>query len=425
MKIRNITIQNFKGFERKEFSFNPNVTVLIGDNGSGKTTILEALSFILGTFFLGVDGISSRSLKQSEKRRVALSPDNIEVQLPFSISVQHSLAGQDFSWERSTNKQLGGATSYKDARDLINMAEAYTDRVRDKDVMPDDLPLIAYYGTGRLAREKHEKLAYAKKGSRLDGYYIALDPTTCKKRFLSWFKTFEDSKLKFNKDDTLYIAFTNAITSMVPSWNKLHFSWELDDMLGQLNNKEWMPFSDLSDGYQNIIRLAADIAYRAVTLNPHLGEQAVLETEGVVLIDELDMHLHPTWQKNVIADLKKTFPKIQFIITTHSPFIVQSLRADELINLDHQSGESPMMKSIEEIAENEMHVAKPQRSQRFLEMQTLASRYFDLIEDGKTSKNNDATREIKNQLDKIELEFSEDPVYVALMKAERKTATKL
>jgi len=341
---------------------------------------------------------------------VALSPDNIEVQLPFSISVQHSLAGQDFSWERRTNKKSGGSTSYKDAQELIDLAKAYTDRVRDKDVESDDLPLIAYYGTGRLAREKHQKLAYAKQGSRLDGYYIALDPTTCKKRFLSWFKTFEDSKLKFNKDDALYIAFTNAITSMVPSWNKLHFSWELDDMIGQLNNEEWMPFSDLSDGYQNIIRLAADIAYRAVTLNPHLGEQAVVETEGVVLIDELDMHLHPTWQKNIIADLKKTFPKIQFIITTHSPFIVQSLKADEVLNLDENNLSSdPETLSLEE---NALFMGiEDSNSTKFSRKADVAEQYLGILNKTKSAMNSEKLKEML-------LEFSDDPVFVAKLRME-------
>jgi len=411
MKIKHITIQNFKGFEKEAFFLNPNITVLIGDNGSGKTTVLEALSFVLGTFFLGVDGVSSRSLQQNEKRRVAISPDNTEVQLPFSISVQHSLASQDFSWTRGTNKKSGGSTSYKDAQELINMAKAYTARVREKESEPDNLPLIAYYGTGRLAREKHEKLAYAKQGSRLDGYYTALDPTTCKKKFLSWFKSFEDAKLKFNKKDDLYRAFTNTITDMVPGWNKIHFSWDADDMVGQLDNGEWMPFSDLSDGFQNVIRLAADIAYRAIILNPHLGKDAVLETEGVVLIDELDMHLHPSWQKNVIADLKKTFPNIQFIITTHSPFIVQSLKADEVINLDeNRLSCDPETLSLEE---NALFMGiKDANSTKFYRKAEVAEKYLELI-----NRENPLVGS-SEELEELLLEFSDDPVFTAKLKME-------
>jgi len=419
MRIDTIYIKNFKGFKEERFTFDQSMTVLIGDNGTGKTSVLDALSFVLGTFFKGIDGVPSRSLKAYEKRRVIFSPESIEIQLPFVIDVEHYLEGRYYRWHRATEKKSGGATSYKDAIDLVNIAKAYTTRVKAGE--PVNLPLLAYYGTARLAREQHQKLAYKKQGSRFDGYYSALDPSSFRRKFLEWFKTFEDSKLKFNKDDTLYKAFTDVITSMVPGWTKIHFSWEADDMLGQLENGEWVSFGMLSDGYQNIIRLAADIAYRAITLNPHLGKNAVKETEGVVLVDEIDMHLHPSWQKTIIADLKNTFPKIQFIVTTHSPFIVQSLRAEELINLDLQTGESPLTKSIEDIAETEMQVSDVRRSQRFIEMQTLASDYFDLIEQGKIASNTNETKKIKKQLDAIELEFSADPVYVALMTAERKT----
>jgi predicted ATP-binding protein involved in virulence len=96
--------------------------------------------------------------------------------------------------------------------------------------------------------------------------------------------------------------------------------------------------------------MAADIAYRCIQLNPHLGENAVTDTPGVVLIDELDLHLHPNWQRHVVADLKNAFPNIQFVATTHSPFIVQSLEADELINLDNNIETAPNDLSIDEVS---------------------------------------------------------------------------
>ena len=124
-------------------------------------------------------------------------------------------------------------------------------------------------------------------------------------------------------------------------------------MLGQLENGEWIPYGILSSGYKGIVRLVADIAYRAIKLNPHLGENAVVQTQGEVLIDEIDMHLHPKWQKTIVADLKRTFPGIQFIVTSHSPFIIQSLQSDEVINLNGEVSDNPSVKSIEDIAEDE------------------------------------------------------------------------
>ncbi|WP_171899555.1 AAA family ATPase [Candidatus Marithrix sp. Canyon 246] len=420
MKIEYIKIRNFKLFADEEFSFNPQMNVIIGNNATGKTTILEALSYSLGTVLMGLKREESIPLRYEEKRREIISPDNIEIQLPFRIDIQQTLDNINYKWHRSTDKDLGGATNYKSAKEMINKAKELANQVRNGDNVK--LPLIAYYGTERVNDRHQNKVTYQKQGSRLDGYYGALDSRTLKGQFLEWFKSYEDSVLKFGKDKTLYHAFTNSITSMVKDWKKIHFSWEMDDMLGQLENGSWVSFSMMSAGYQSVVRLTADIAYRAIKLNPHLGGNAIKETEGVVLIDEIDMHLHPKWQKNIISDLKNTFPKIQFIATTHSPFIIQSLRAEELIKLDGDDVvDNPFTKSIPDIAEEEMNLESVQRSRKFLKMQKVASDYFALIQEGKTSKNDYTTNKIKEELDKLELEFNSDPVFVALMKAERKT----
>ena len=430
MKIEEIKIKNFKLFEDEEFSFNPQMNIIIGNNATGKTSLLEALSYSLGTVLMGLKREESVPLRYEEKRRKIISSDNIEIQLPFRIDIKQTLDNTNYEWHRSTDKELGGATNYKYAKDMIEKAKELRDKVRNGKRVK--LPIIAYYGTDRVNDKSQKKVTYQKQGSRLDGYYGALDSRTLKGQFLEWFKSYEDSVLKFGKDKILYSAFTNSITNMVTDWKKIHFSWAMDDMLGQLENGSWESFSMMSAGYQSIVRLTADIAYRAIKLNPHLGENAVKETEGVVLIDEIDMHLHPKWQKKIIADLKKTFPNIQFIATTHSPFIIQSLRAEELIILDGDDVvDNPFTKSIPDIAEEEMNLEDVQRSKKFLEMQEVASTYFKLIkkqyqlsqkiEELNSKKLDDEIEKIKQKLDELELEFNSDPVFVALMKAERKT----
>ncbi len=82
---------------------------------------------------------------------------------------------------------------------------------------------------------------------------------------------------------------------------------------------------DLSDGFRSILSMVADLAYRMVRLNPQLGEKAITNTPGVVLIDEIDMHLHPLWQQTVLLDMQRAFPQIQFIVTTHSPQVISSV----------------------------------------------------------------------------------------------------
>ena len=141
--------------------------------------------------------------------------------------------------------------------------------------------------------------------------------------------------------------------------------------------------------------LIVDIAYRMATLNPQLKEQALLETPGVVLIDELDLHLHPKWQRLVVADLKKIFPKVQFIATTHSPFVIQSLEAGELISLDEeQYVNAPYSgQSIEDIAEEIMGVEIPQYSQKKQEMYKAAAAYYEALDRAASEEDLEKLRE--------------------------------
>jgi predicted ATP-binding protein involved in virulence len=211
---------------------------------------------------------------------------------------------------------------------------------------------------------------------------------------------------------------------MVPDWVDMKFHWGLDDLVGKLENGEWMPFSNLSDGYRGIVSLTADIAYRAIKLNPHLKERAVIDTQGIVLIDEIDMHLHPKWQKHVVLDLKRTFPNIQFIVTSHSPFILQSMAQEEVIHLDGETiSKDPNLMSIEEIAED-MDVENVRRSELFIQYQNAAAEYFKALKEGKNSTNDEHTQILKMKLDSLEVEFSDNPVYVALMKGERQALSR-
>jgi predicted ATP-binding protein involved in virulence len=413
MKVKRIEIKNFKGFEFKEIEFNPGFTVLIGKNGSGKSSILDALSFALGTYFLGVDGQTAPSLQQSHKRRSYVSPNSLEVQLPLKIHVDVTLNEMPISWWRETNKKNGGSTSYKSARELINMAKRNTKLVREGETV--DLPLLAYYGTERLSSERHERKPYLKKSSRLDGYTGAFDPRSVKRKFLNWFKTIESTKLQqFQEekevDDALYEAFVQAINKMVPEWSKVHFNLKNDDMMGQLKNGTWMQFGMLSDGYQNIVRLVADIAFRAIKLNPHFGQDAVINTKGIVLIDELDMHLHPSWQKNVVLDLKNAFPNIQFITTTHSPFIVQSLESNEIVNLDsNKISDAPNKLSLEE---NSLFMGvEGAFSNQFLEKERLSIDFLTLL-------NEDKSEELLKKLNYL-IDRVTDPVMKAKLQLEK------
>lgn len=413
MRLNSIAIKNFRGFEKREFSFPTNFTLIHGVNATGKSTILDAIAIAVGTFFLGIDGAESKGLKKTEIRRVLL-PHSTEHQLPVVFKADLVLESKKFKIKRVL-KGLKGKLGYKNAKALIDFARLYTKEIRDeKKSNKVQLPLIAYHGTGRLWTDISDRKKYEKQSSRLDGYYRCLESKTIPNRFFYWFRTLEDAALKFGLDKSLYKAFTETVITVVEDWTKIHFNWELDDIVGLTNNNEYRSFENLSDGYKTMITLAADLAYRCIKLNPQLQERAVTDTEGIVLIDELDMHLHPKWQRTVVATLKKAFPKVQFVATSHSPYIIQSLKAEELISLDGEVlDHNPQDYSLD-FTTAYMGVSSC-RSVAFEEKERNAQKVYQKIEEA-SQQTGKAQQLVIGEIDELIEKYSNDPAYVAELK---------
>ncbi len=434
MRIDKIRIKNFKGFSEEVFELNPHFTVFIGDNAKGKTSVLDALAVAAGSFLRGIDVAAneSRGIDKNEIRVV--TKDNQPLpQLPVEIHAYGTVNEKIITegWLRTIEKlSKKTTTTFKRTRNIEAIAEVMLKQSRSGDNVI--FPVIAYHGTGRLWAEHEEKKAnYKKFGEGVSqAYNNCLSPKSSSKEFLSWYKTYEDEIRKFDQesDKILLNAFNNTIISMIPDsrWLDMAYSFAADDLTGIFltpdGKKEKLQFRQLSDGYRNIIGMVADIAYRCIKLNPHLGEDAIIRTPGIVLIDELDLHLHPNWQRRIVDDLKNAFPNIQFVATTHSPFIVQSLKSEELVILDDQIKKDgdPDMKSIEDLAANEMGVEEVPRSETFLAMQRVAERYYTLIQEGYSSGTSEELAVLRAKLNEMEERFSNDPAFVASLRIERK-----
>lgn len=336
MNIEKIEIRNFKGFEHQIFEFESQFTILIGDNATGKTSVLEALAVALGSFFIGIDEVNTRNIRDNEIR-IKNIDGQPKPQKPVFIETKGNVFDLPLIWKRELTHQKTKHKALKELRMLV-----YEKVEKSRQISGIEFPVIAYYSTARLWAE-HEKVNYQTQKEGLELAYLnCLSAKSSSKEFLSWYKTQEDSVLKFAQPlDIAHLqAFKNTILSLLPNnnWQDMAFDRRENELMGIFTNekgeKQKLKYSQLSDGYRNMIGLASDIAYRCIQLNPHFGIEAVAKTKGVVLIDEIDLHLHPNWQKNIVQNLKNTFPNIQFIATTHSPFIVQSLEKNELINLD-------------------------------------------------------------------------------------------
>jgi len=417
MFVKSIELKNFRCFEQRSWRFDPQFNVLIGFNGAGKTALLDALVIAIGSVTLGIDGVPPVSIKPKDVRRIRYRANSLgseEVKLPVRVSCGASIApngdggkDRDFAFAR-TLKRLRGKTDYREAKNIAKYGEHLQASVREN--VPVVLPLLAYYGTGRVWLQKKER-AVARPGSRFRGYDDAFAPAANHKLLSAWMRKAQFVAMQRDQAIPELVAVQKAIANCLPECAEIYFDIDDDEIVSVSTDGAVTPFHRLSDGYKNMLGTVADIAYRAAVLNPQLGADAIKETNGVVLIDEIDLHLHPSWQRTVVADLKRTFPRVQFIVTTHSPFIVQSLRADELISLAGERLGPYVDRGIEEIAEDVMGVETPHRSAVYLEKEKAADAYVDILKGG-ADTNDPSTRA---RLFGLATKFSDDPAFGALL----------
>jgi len=391
MRVDRLTMSNFRGFAERELIFHPQFNLIVGENGLGKTSVLEAFSIAVGSWLLGVRGHDSRHIRPTDVRLLGEeTPDGVrwEAQYPTVIEAAGEVRGQALTWSRSLRSE-GGRTTYVEARALKALAELAQQDVQAGE--PVTLPLLSYYGTGRLwnvprdkARVKGaEKLAHSAKRSRLSAYDTSVAPRLSVSELVDWIA--REEWRAFQRRGAVSPIFSSvraALVANVEDAEDIYFDAEYGEVIVRFKGGARQPFNNLSDGQRTMLALVGDLARKAVTLNPHLGEDVLRETPGVVLIDELDLHLHPNWQRHVIEDLRTTFPALQFIATTHSPFLIQSLRSgDELVMLQGQPVSSVDELPIEEIARGIQGVERPEVSVRYQQMKAAARSYLETLEE--------------------------------------------
>ena len=422
MRLDGVRLENFSPFAERSVTLSERFNLIVGNNAAGKTSLLNGVAVGLGSLFLGFPSPAvARGIERHEVRRVfyetGTSP-TVEAQLPVTVSCHGTLDGNQGTWSRGLTS-LDGKTTRQDANWIRDIAVDMHKRVQNG--APAILPLISYYTSARLWRQMRQReIKTLTPDSRFMGYLDCLEPASDAKRLLRWFKTQEIAAIQEGRVSGVLEACRRAVVACIPDAEAAYFDIRRNALLISLPGSV-LPFSYLSDGFRNMVAMAADIAVRCATLNPHLETAAAMQTPGVVLIDEIDLHLHPKWQRRVVNDLLDAFPALQFICTTHSPFIIQSLPPEDgisLINLDNPVASDFVDKSVEDISEEVQGVELPQRSRRWNEMMATAEKYYALLRQAKTAKRDEIER-LKVQLDQLSLPFSDDPAYQALLKSER------
>lgn len=352
MMIQKIKLHNFRGFQDIEVNFHPNLTVLVGKNGTGKTSVLEATAISAGSLFNSFDNVVNYGIKKADahyKYYNMGSSIDVQSQFPVDIYAEGTVGGNNINWMRSLNSE-NGRTVVTNAKDITTISSEYQERLRNGDTTLI-LPIIAYYGTGRLWDQHREKKSdVLKKNTRTNGYLDSLDGTANVKLMLKWFQkmAINDSQNSTKSPEFTAVreAMEKCFASITGSTDvKILYNLdtlEIDVIYTENGSKRVrMPINQLSDGYRCALSLIADIAYRMAILNPQLLGNILTETDGIVLIDEIDLHLHPAWQQRILADLQSIFPKVQFIVTTHAPAVINSVQSDNLVILEQGQANEP------------------------------------------------------------------------------------
>ncbi|MEN9866912.1 MAG: hypothetical protein RL748_2502, partial [Pseudomonadota bacterium] len=371
--LQSLQLQNFRGFQHVYLNLHPRLTVLVAPNGLGKTAILEACRLALWPFVSGfdlsyeTDGAIGLDDVHSQK----MSPIGQARQFPVTVSATgHIGLAENLAWARSLTIERQGAPTINDlgAQQLQAWATLLQQQTRQPREVAFALPVIVYYGTGRVhgqqtltARDEAGSDQY----TRTFGYRDCLHPVASFQYFAAWFTWIcqcrDEARLRNDDAGKWQIMITvvrqvvDDLLRDITGWHTLDYSVAHEKSLVlQHETQGVLRLGQLSDGIRGVLAMVGDLAWRCIKLNPHLGEKAAEYASGVVLIDELDMHLHPSWQQSISVQLQRAFPRLQFIITTHSPQVLscvpkECIRVITAVTDDEAGPLAPMRLEMETV----------------------------------------------------------------------------
>jgi predicted ATP-binding protein involved in virulence len=342
--ISSLTLERYRCFNKLHIDFDPYLTLISAPNGEGKTAILDAVAISLRLFVdILLKKRGSLGFAKDDIQLVTSPDGTMENHLPnepTKFCAEAWFWDDKLSWTRELRSATPGAkTTTKDAKELseyainfLGVLQLYYLEDNSKGYL---LPLVSYYGTGRLFSQIKASNSKQSGRSRLDGYEDCLNPNSSYKAFLAWYGPMSNeaqaelqSGLSAGHRAQERVKAVNGVIQRVmepTGWKGIRWDFVNREPLAFHSDGRIFPVRLLSDGVRNMLAMAADMAFRCSQLNPELGENVANETPGIVLIDEIDMHLHPEWQQTVITRLMVVFPKLQFIVSTHSSEVISTV----------------------------------------------------------------------------------------------------
>ena len=346
-KLKQLTITNFRLFEKLKIEFNNDLNVIIANNGAGKTTLLDTIALGFGSMLTYLPKISGIGFS-SDKRDLRINDKNKkEPYLRIEL-----ISTKNLKWDRTDRRDKSKTT----AKEIPNgygtkELEAFSDYLIDSENTDKEynVPLIIYYGTCRNCFEAPlRRVNFQKEFSRFEALTGSLKGIANFTRLFQWFDAMEDierreiqNRKNFDYQLPELKNVRESITSMLKGFQNpriktrpLRFMIDRVEDDGSITE---LQIEQLSAGYKAVLAMVMDISARMSEANPHLGNKS----EAIILIDELDLHLHPKWQQTILSDLRETFPNAQFIVTTHSPQMLTTVKKEQVFILIDNTIEKP------------------------------------------------------------------------------------
>ena len=341
MHIKSLHLVNYRGIEDLTVEFSAGVNLIIGNNGVGKSSLLGGVSLALNSMLFGIESSADQKLTRDDVRVVTALvgsvTESIKYCMPVSVHCVFELGGTDYDtsydYDEDSQGDIALATHKQQVKyEAINKMK---ELVNDKDSC---LPLLSYQGDERQFFTSMKQVNRPSgQIERRQGYKDCLKGTGSVGEIQDWCAQMDYAGYRLGQEATEYVLFKDIVSRFIRKLEdkndiSVEFSPKLNRLVYSESGRGYL-VHNLSAGYQSVLCLVMELAYRTALLNPSLDSMEDLE--GVVAIDEIDIHLHPRWQWKILGALRATFPKVQFVIATHSPIVISSAEDAKLILMEN------------------------------------------------------------------------------------------
>lgn len=395
MIIEKIQIENFRGLGNIEISADEHINLIIGINGAGKTSVLDAIAHIFSWFLARL---------RNPKSTGTIIPYN-DIRLGTKEGCRISVSIKDAGvWTLFRNPAYAKNHNRTDKSDLQDLM-LYIEQLKENVEKGGNIPVFMYYPVDRAINNVSAHLEQKNTQYEIwDTYVNALKGNSDFRPFFEWYRIQEDSENEHIRDDNHYRdknleVIRNAVSRFFPEFSELRVRRNPQRFVIRKNEQQ-IEFNQLSQGEKCYLTLVCDLARRFALANPHSDDP--LKGSGIVLIDEIDLHLHPQWQREIIGKLKTIFPNCQFFMSTHSPQVLSDLNLNQLITLDDGQlsyrSFNPYGRLINDILSNYFNIPMPRNK----EIENKIEEAYKNLQEGKRKEYEKIEAELESIIGKTD-----------------------